>query len=475
MNKSVGTRLWKDFEIAESLSAKKIIPVDTGWYANGISIDSRTLKNGELFVAIKGEKFDGHDFVKSAFDCGAIAVIVDRESNKITKNKPVFFVNDAMEALRELAKKARDRSGAEVVTITGSVGKTGTKNLLAASLKSEGLTVATKGNLNNHIGLPLSLARMPKVADYGIFEVGMSAPGEIAPLSLLARPHIAIITSVEATHIEFFKNLKQIADAKAEVFNGLVAGGVAVINQDSKYFEYLSKIAKSKGASEVVGFGDGYSSTAKLLNYEHKRDHSLIEASIHGVRVKYKMKLLGRHWAVNSLSVLATINVLGANLKRAAEAMQTIEPASGRGNWLHVPVGAGKFLLIDESYNASPASVIAALTMLKAIEPASGGERIVILGDMLELGTRAKKFHLGLSGDLMSEKIGRVFLAGPLMKVLANRLVKEKKPIDWCQTSASLAQIATSAVKAGDIVMVKGSRGSQMQIIVKALARSLNR
>ena len=344
MNRPIGTCIWENFEIAEGLSIKKTTSGTSGWSATGVSIDSRTLKKGELFVAIKGQNFDGHDFVKAAFECGAIAAIIDRKSKQIAKDKPLYLVHDAMEALRELAKIARNRSRAKVVTITGSVGKTGTKNLLAASLKSEGLTTATQGNLNNHIGLPLSLAKMPKVADYGIFEVGMSAPGEIAPLSLLARPHVAIITSVEATHIEFFKNLKQIADAKAEIFNGLVAGGVAVINQDSEYFEYLSKIAKSKGASEVVGFGGGHSSTIKLLAYEHNADHSLVEASIHGVRVKYKMKLLGRHWAINSLSVLATINALGANLKRAAEAMQMIEPTSGRGNWLHVPVGEGKFL-----------------------------------------------------------------------------------------------------------------------------------
>ena len=459
--------LWEGAEVLKVVSGKGGC-VD--WSANGVSIDSRRIADGDLFVAIKGNNFDGNKFAVEALNSGAIAALTQEGVGSPEHNARVLIVEDTMEALRALGREARNRSNAKVVVVTGSVGKTGTKNLLAAGMKENGLTIATDGNLNNQIGLPLSLARMPRETEFGVFEIGMNSPGEISPLSLLARPNIAIITSVEAVHIGFFSNLDGIANAKAEVFDGLVSGGTAIINRDNAYFEMLSRKARSKGAGQVIGFGQSSHCDVKLENYCDMKSHSMVEVCLGGIPLKYRLQLLGYHWAINSLSVLAAADVLGVDVKLVADSLYQVKPMSGRGRRFYVPMDGSKFLVIDESYNASPPAVMAALSALKAISPEHDGKKIAILGDMLELGSFSGELHANLFECVKNSRLDMLLLVGTHMRSLCELLVEERVFVEWYPNSKDLAEEVISFISPGDVVMVKGSLGTKLQLVVDALA-----
>ncbi len=457
--------LWTSTEAASATGGEAAAP----WAATGVSIDSRNVEAGDLFVALEGERQDGHAFVAQAFARSAAAAMVARRSHPPSPQGPLLLVVDTFEGLCALAARARARSAARIVAVTGSVGKTGTKELLAAALASDGPTGANFGNLNNRFGAPLSLARLPADAAYGVFELGMNHPGEIAPLSRLVRPHIALITTVAGVHTAMFDSLDGIADAKAEIFEGLEAGGTAVLNRDNAYFERLVRAALAHGAGRIVSFGEARASDARLLDWRPDDRGGRVSAALGERRIDYRISLAGRHWALNSVAALAAATAAGASLERAAEALASVAPLPGRGTHHRIVLPDGDCELIDESYNASPVSVRAALKTLAAARPTpSSGRRVAVLGDMLELGADEAELHAGLAADVAEAGIDLVFTAGDLAAHLHHALAPRCRGAH-APDAESLTAPLLDALRAGDVVMVKGSLGSRMGRVVERL------
>jgi UDP-N-acetylmuramoyl-tripeptide--D-alanyl-D-alanine ligase len=437
----------------------------------GISIDSRTLAPGDAFFAIQGDHRDGHDFVAAALasKAGLAVAAADRRS-ELPQDVPLLVVPDVLAALRALAAAARARLQGKVIGVTGSVGKTGTKEALRLALSQDGETHASAASYNNHWGVPLSLARCPASARYAVLEMGMNHAGEIEPLSRLARPHVAIITTVAPVHLEFFGSLAKIADAKAEIFLGLEAGGAAVINRDNSQFAHLKRRAKQAGVARIVSFGEHEQADARLIKCALHPGCSAVQADILGTELTYKIGAPGRHLVHNSLAVLAAAVLVGADLALAALALADFKPASGRGAAFEIDLPGGPATVIDESYNANPASMAAALALLGQRPVGARGRRIAVLGDMLELGPRGRALHRGLLASVDANAIDLVFCCGPLMRALWRALPASRRG-GYAEDSAALEPQVLSAVGAGDVVMVKGSLGSRMAPIVKALQK----
>ncbi len=434
------------------------------WSASGVSIDSRTVETGDLFVAIEGPNQDGHKYVQNAFDKGASAALIHRDLPEV--QGACVRVKDTLDALNELGKESRRRTDANVVAVTGSVGKTSTKEALKVALAPSGLTHASAASYNNMWGVPLSLARMPAQTQFGVFEVGMNHPGEIAPLVALVEPHVAIVTTVQPVHIEFFDSVDGIADEKAEIFSAFRSRGTAVINADMPHYERVKQHAERYGSTEIIGFGEADVASARLVSSNSDDHGSNVEADILGDTLKYRVALPGRHFVLNSLAVLAAVRALGGNVDAAAQALGSLEPTKGRGTRHRVELNGGTFLLIDESYNANPTSVAAALRVLSDSTPEKGGRRIAVLGDMLELGREAEAYHSGLSEELVGGNIDQVFLCGNHMAALWETLPKSVQGA-YAENSDGLIEPIRNELKSGDIVMVKGSLGSQMGKIVQ--------
>ena len=437
----------------------------------GISIDSRTLAPGEAFFAIQGDHRDGHDFVATAraSKAGLAVVAADRRS-ELPQDVPLLVVPVVLVALRALAAAARARLQGKVIGVTGSVGKTGTKEALRLALSQDGETHASAASYNNHWGVPLSLARCPASARYAVLEMGMNHAGEIEPLSRLARPHVAIITTVAPVHLEFFGSLAKIADAKAEIFLGLEAGGAAVIDRDNSQFAHLKRRARQAGLARIVSFGEHEGADARLIKCALHPGCSAVQADILGTELTYKIGAPGRHLVHNSLAVLAAAVLVGADLALAALALADFKPASGRGAAFEIDLPGGPATVIDESYNANPASMAAALALLGQRPVGARGRRIAVLGDMLELGPRGRALHRGLLAAVDGNAIDLVFCCGPLMRALWRALPASRRG-GYAEDSAALEPQVLSAVGAGDVVMVKGSLGSRMAPIVKALQK----
>jgi UDP-N-acetylmuramoyl-tripeptide--D-alanyl-D-alanine ligase len=438
-------------------------------HASGASIDTRTLAPGDLYFAIKGDAHDGHDFVPAALEKGASGAVVSGEKaaafNDMDK---LVVVPDVLEAMRQLGTAARKRSAAKIVAITGSVGKTGTKEAMRLALTRQGATHASVASYNNHWGVPLTLARLPREAKFGVFEIGMNHAGEILPLTALVRPHVAVITTIEPVHIEFFPSMWGIADAKGEIFAGIEPGGTAIITRDSPYFERLRAHALASDAGRVLTFGEHEASDIRAERIIVKPDLSIVEARIFGQPLTYRIGTPGRHIALNSLSVLATAHALGADIALVALSFSELRPPVGRGERSMLSFGEGEALLIDESYNANPASVKAALANLGAVELSRQGRRIAVLGDMKELGGEGPSLHESLAEAVEANRIDILFAAGPLMRNLVDLLPKAKVAAH-AETSGELVDAVCAAVRPGDAVMVKGSLSMKMASVVKAL------
>jgi len=463
------TPLWTIDDMAVAMRAQRhgALPADS----NGISIDSRHLNKGDAFFAIKGDNRDGHDFVTAALNAGAgLAVVASERRAEFAADAPLLAVDDVLDALRDLARAARARTVAQVVAVTGSVGKTSTKEALRLALAADGETHASAASYNNHWGVPLSLARCPAGAKYAIYEIGMNHAGEITLLTKLVRPHIAIITTIEPVHLEFFGTLDKIADAKAEIFLGIEPGGAAVLNRDNAQYDRLARAAASAGVSRVVTFGAHDKAAARLLKFALKPECSCVHADILGADVTYKLGAPGRHLVMNSLAVLAAASLAGADLALAALALNRLQPAAGRGTRLTLTVPGGEALLIDESYNANPASMRAALALLGQAQAGPRGRRIAVLGDMLELGAQGVAMHRDVARSVADAAIDLVFCSGPLMRSLWEALPPAQRGA-YAESAAELEPAVLDAVHAGDVVMVKGSNGSKMGPIVKALER----
>ncbi len=435
--------------------------------ASEISIDSRTLAPGALFVAIRGPHHDGHAFVADAFARGAAAAVVAEDRGGMPTGGPVLRVADTLTALEALGIAARARGAAKIVGVTGSVGKTGTKEALRLALGATALTHASAASHNNHWGVPLSLARMPGNSIYGVFEIGMNHPGEIALLSRMVRPDVAVITAIAPVHLAFFDSVAAIAEAKAEIFEGMGEGGVAVINRETPYFEPLAAAARRRQIT-VHGFGASGQPYARLVEHRASEDAAAVVAEIRGREVRYDLAAAGRHWAMNSMAALAAADVLGADLEGAARALARLTPPKGRGARHLIDLGTGSFTLIDESYNANPASMRAAFETLAMARPAPGGRRIAILGEMRELGATSAALHAELADDLVASKVDLVLTAGAHMAHLAKALPAPLRG-EHAADAGGLVSAAVVTVGAGDVVAVKGSLATGMGRIVEAL------
>jgi UDP-N-acetylmuramoyl-tripeptide--D-alanyl-D-alanine ligase len=462
--------LWTTDAMAEAMRATPASVLPN--VVDGISIDSRTIRPGEAFFAISGDNRDGHDFVAAALNAGAAFAVVSK-STGIPDSAPLLLVDDVLEALRALARAARTRSRAKIVAVTGSVGKTGTKEALQLTLGACGEAYASTASYNNHWGVPLSLARCPASTSYAVFEIGMNHAGEIEPLTKLVRPHVAIITTVEPVHLEFFDSIEAIADAKAEIFLGLERDGAAVLNRDNPHFDRLRRSAEKLSVERIVSFGEHPKSDSRLLAARLLSDCSIVQACICGSDVTYKLGAPGRHLVFNSLAVLTAASLLDADLALAALALSEWKPASGRGARQKLDVPGGAALLIDESYNANPASMRAALALLGTADVGPRGRRIAVLGDMLELGEQGAALHRALTDCVLQNGVDIVFCCGPLMRSLWEALPSDRRG-GYAETAQALEGSLLAAVGPGDAIMVKGSLGSRMGPIVNALRRQFS-
>jgi UDP-N-acetylmuramoyl-tripeptide--D-alanyl-D-alanine ligase len=465
---------WSVNAMAAAMDAERTGPLPD--FVTGLSIDTRTIGRGEAFFAIQGDARDGHEFVPAALKAGAgLAVVARDKRDGLPKDAALLVVGDVLEALRALARAARQRSHAKIIAVTGSVGKTGTKEALRLALATSGPTHASLASYNNHWGVPLSLARLPENARYAVFEIGMNHAGEIAPLTRLVRPHVAIVTTIAPVHLEYFGSVEAIADAKAEIFLGVEPGGAAVINRDSPYYQRLADAATEAGVDRIVSFGEHEDADARLLKVALQASSSTVHARILGNEVTYKLGAPGRHVVMNSLAVLSACALVGADLALAALALAALEPPTGRGQRITLVLrGGGEALLIDESYNANPASMRAALALLGQTPVGPRGRRIAVMGDMLELGPAGRDLHRGLVEPVLGDGVDLVFCAGPLMHALWDALPSERRG-GYAEGAAALESQVIAAIRDGDAVMVKGSLGSRMGPIVKTLARLYSR
>ena len=462
------TSLWTVQDMAAATRADRSGALPDG--VTGISIDSRTVAPGDAFVALTDAR-DGHDFVDAALKSGASLAIVARAKRAMfAADAPLLLVDDVLDALRDLARAARARTHAKIIAVTGSVGKTGAKEALRLALSADGETHASAASYNNHWGVPLSLARCPANIKYAVFEIGMNHAGEITPLVALVRPHVAIVTTIEPVHLEYFGSLEKIADAKAEIFSGIVPGGAAVINRDNGQYARLAAAARAANVSRIVSFGENTEADTRLMRHSLQADSSCVHASVLGEDVTYKLGAPGKHLVLNSLAVLTAASLAGADLALAALALNQLRAPVGRGARMTLKVSGGTALLIDESYNANPASMAAAIALLGQANIGPQGRRIAVLGDMLELGDQGEALHAALAGPIDTAHIDLVYCSGPLMHSLWQALPSGRRG-GYAETAAQLEPVVLSGLRGGDAVMVKGSFGSKMGPIVKAMER----
>ena len=401
--------LWSGFGLVPPLAARVSGRAPEG--VSGVSIDTRTLQPGDLYFAIRGEKNDGHDFVAAAFEKGAAAAVVDEiHADALRETGALYVVDDVLASMENLGRAARARGEAKIIAVTGSVGKTGTKEALRLVLSDAGETHASAASYNNHWGVPLTLSRLSRTAAYGVFEIGMNHAGEITPLTAMVRPHVAVITTIAPVHLEHFASIEAIAEAKAEIFTGLETGGAAVINRDIPQFDLLKERAAASRAAHVMTFGEHADADARLVSFAAGPRGSRVTARVMGGALTFDLAAPGKHMAMNSLAVLLAAACVGVDPGAAAKSLERFEAPAGRGQRVELSVGDGGFTLIDESYNANPASMRAALSLLGDAGGRSRGRRIAVLGDMLELGPEAARLHKARScrtGSISCSRRGR--------------------------------------------------------------------
>ncbi len=457
--------LWRSEDVIAATGGISAAPP---WVASGVSIDSRALSSGDLFIAIKGPHHDGHDFVEAAFKKGAAAALVERGERA---SGATIQVKDSHQALVALGRAARRRvKTAKIAAITGSVGKTGVKDGLALALAANNVFVhAALQSLNNHWGVPLALARMPADSDFGIFEIGMNHAGEITPLARLVKPDLVIITQIAEAHLAFFKTLDEIAEAKAEIFDGLKEGGGAVLNRDSAFYDFLSQRAAQKKVGRLASFGTDAQSDVRLLEMSCHQGGAEVRARVFERELAFDLFMPVRALALNALAILGAVHLLGGDVEAAAMRLGAYRPAAGRGARAKISVNGASVILIDESYNANPASMRAAFEALANHE--TRGRRIAVLGDMHELGDASVDLHQALLKPLLQAKVDVVFACGEQVKYLYDILPKSLRGGYAAAPEGLLNMLKTtlSAGAGGDIVMVKGSHAAGLDRIVAAL------
>ncbi|TCL74985.1 UDP-N-acetylmuramoylalanyl-D-glutamyl-2,6-diaminopimelate--D-alanyl-D-alanine ligase [Rhizobium sp. BK251] len=460
--------LWTSKDMIAAMGGRPFGTLPEG--VTGISIDSRSIKPGEAFFAIRGDRFDGHDFASMAMAHGAALLIVSEARlpamGRLTV--PMIVVEDVLAGLGRLGAAARQRTHAKIVAVTGSVGKTTTKEMLRHVLSPSGNVHASAASFNNHWGVPLTLARMPHDTEFGVFEVGMNHPGEIRPLVTMIQPHVAIITTIAPAHLGNFSDIREIAAAKAEIFEGLVPGGHVVLNRDNDQYDFLESAAKAAGVEHVHSFGQHARADYRLVEFNGSGESSTLWLTIGGETLEAAIGAPGRHIAENALAALGAVTLVGADLEKAIAALATLQPEKGRGRRHKLTIGGRHFTLIDESYNANPTSMAAAISLLAASSPEGKGRRIAVLGDMLEMGDHAQKMHADLAAPLVAAGIEHVWLAGPEMAALKDAL-PENIHVEYRETTGELADFAVASVGPGDVLMIKSSLGTGFGKIVAGL------
>ncbi len=463
--------LWTIDEIATAVDG--VIDGEAGADITSVSIDSRTLERGALYIAIVGVAQDGHAYVNAAFDAGAGAALVKSDYKMpappgANSHQVLIRVDDTLAALEALGRAARARTSAKVIAITGSAGKTGTKEALKEMLRPSGCVHASVKSFNNHWGVPLSLARMPRDTEYGVFEIGMNHAGEIDPLSRMVQPDGVLITTVAPVHIGHFANEEEIADAKAEIFAGLKPGGAAILPGDNRHYAQLLARARETGVQKIYSFGKGERADFRLVDGEFLPELSRVHCTIMGEPHDFTSMITGEHIALNLLGALGLIYCTKGDVKAAILEIEALLPPKGRGDSYLLDCASGPFTLIDESYNANPASMEIALKNLAAMQGEGYHRRIAIVGDMLELGEQAPQYHGALSGLINNIDVDLVFAAGPLMKSLFDGVRDDKQGLH-VQDAGGLVKTVIETVQPGDVVLVKGSQASNMALIIRSL------
>ena len=458
--------LWTRHDAVQATRGEAIGP---DWAATGVSIDTRTLRPGDLFVALQDVR-DGHDFVGAALEKGAAAALVSRKPEGVSPDAPLLIVDDVLGALEKMGRAARVRTDAQVIAVTGSAGKTSTKEMLLHVLEKQGRTHAAEASYNNHWGVPLTLARMPEDTEFAVIEIGMNHRGEIAPLAKLARPHIAIVTTVAEAHLEAFNSVDEIAVEKASIFQGLEPDGIAIFNADVETAPILNAEAKVYAARRI-GFGERADANLHAERVTLSADASVVKGRFDGRTFLMKVGAPGRHFAMNALAVFGAVKLAGADPDIAAIDIGSWHAPEGRGLRQRVqidPVEDKTVDVIDDAFNANPVSMAAAFDVLVAVDPGPGGRRLAILGDMLELGADEDELHAKLAMHPAMADVDEVHCAGTRMRAMYDALPSEKQGL-WSETAEGLASAAHKLVTAGDVVLVKGSKGSRISLVVKAI------
>ncbi len=444
--------LWHADELAQAVGSQ-----DPGFAVSGISIDTRSIQPGDLFVALQAER-DGHDFVADAFAKGASGALVSRD---MPEAGPLLRVADTLAALQNLGTAARTRCQGKLIAVTGSVGKTTTKEMLRRVLSGFGATHAAEASFNNHIGVPLTLARMPRETEFAVLELGMNHPGEILPLTKMASPDVAIITTIERAHIGLMGSIEAIMLEKASIFQGLRENGTAILPYDSRFYEALSALVPT--GREQLSFGEGEFAEARMISAESDPVSCYVKGIVAGTKLDFILGAPGRHMAMNAMAALAACHAIGLDVVKAADKIEAFAPVSGRGLRHIINVGGNRVYLLDESYNASAASIRAALAVL-ALQP---GRHIAVLGDILELGDQAEAEHLALRDDVLAFA-DYVFTCGEMMGRLFETLPADRQGAH-AKTASLLGPLVKSALRHNDAVLVKGSYGSRMRDVVSIL------
>jgi len=438
----------------------------TGNSICSLSIDSREIAPEGLFVAIKGERFDGHDFVRQALENGAVAALVSQEKAAGLGDR-LIVVPDALQGLVDLARAARARSEAKIVAVTGSAGKTTTKEAIRTVLSRGGATHASIKSFNNHWGVPLTLARLPQGAAFGVFEIGMNHAGEITPLVKLVRPHVAVITTVAAAHLEFFPSVEAIAAAKAEIFLGLEPGGTAVLNADHPHLHILLDLARAAGVERIITYGFASGADWRIVALEMGEAETVARIEAGDSEIVLTLGLKGRHMVANAVAALIVGELFGVPRGEALAALEEFGAPEGRGLTVRLGAAEKPLLLIDESYNANSASMVAALDVFATQRPL-GGKKVLVLGDMLELGAESPALHRALKQSVLDTGADEIFLVGANMAALAESLGAEAVA-GRAQTTDEISQIVLDSLDYGDAIMVKGSNGVRLSGLVKAI------
>jgi UDP-N-acetylmuramoyl-tripeptide--D-alanyl-D-alanine ligase len=461
--------LWEIDALLDALGGRARGDMPPG--VTGLSIDTRTCRPGEAFFAIRGDRFDGHGFLTAAGAAGAGVFVVSQAKlpalGKVLG--AMIVVDDVLASLVRLASAARARSKARIVAVTGSVGKTTTKEALRHALEASGPVHASAASFNNHWGVPLSLARMPSEARYGVFEIGMNHPNEIRPLVKLVRPHVAIVTKIAPVHLGFFESVDEIALAKGEIFEGVVEGGIALLNADDPYEPALEVMAKAAGVNDIKTFGSAVEAEYRRTEFIPTHDGALLKLSVAGIDADVTMNSAAEHLAENLTAVMGAVALVGADVAASAAALSSWRPGKGRGARIDLKLPAGaRIAVLDESYNANPVAMQAAIAVLASTAPRGEGRRIAVVGDMLELGDQAARLHAELADPLVAAGVDRVYMLGEAMKALDDAL-EGRVGCEWHSSLRELEASLLAQVRDGDVLMVKASNGIGLSKLVERL------